>query len=73
MMVGELDQGWKILMGAIDFERAALASPGLVNYQFDRLLAWCAHSRDGSDRPIDDPSCRTNWCGSLSRRKARAS
>jgi alkylation response protein AidB-like acyl-CoA dehydrogenase len=55
MMVGELDQGWKILMGAIDFERAALASPGLVNYQFDRLLAWCARSRGGSDRPIDDP------------------
>ena len=54
MMVGELDQGWKVLMGAIDFERAALASPGLVNYQFDRLLAWSAQSRDGSDRPIDD-------------------
>lgn len=55
MMVGELDQGWKVVMGAIDFERAALASPGLVNYQFDRLLAWCAQSRDGSERPIDDP------------------
>jgi len=55
MMVGELDQGWKIVMGAIDFERAALASPGLVNYQFDRLLAWCAQSRNGSERPIDDP------------------
>jgi alkylation response protein AidB-like acyl-CoA dehydrogenase len=55
MMVGERDQGWKVVMGAIDFERAALASPGLVNYQFDRLLAWCAQSRDGSERPIDDP------------------
>ena len=55
MMVGELDQGWKVLMGAIDFERAALASPGLVNYQFDRLLAWCAHSRDRGERPIDNP------------------
>ncbi len=55
MMVGDLDQGWKVVMGAIDFERAALASPGLVNYQFDRLLAWCVQSRDGSERPIDDP------------------
>jgi alkylation response protein AidB-like acyl-CoA dehydrogenase len=53
-VVGDVDQGWKIVMGAIDFERAALASPGLVGYQFDRLLAWCAQSRDGSDRPIDD-------------------
>jgi alkylation response protein AidB-like acyl-CoA dehydrogenase len=55
MMVGERDQGWKVLMGAIDFERAALASPGLVNYQFDRLLAWCALNRDSGERPIDDP------------------
>lgn len=55
MLVGEQDQGWKVVMGAIDFERAALASPGLVNYQFDRLLAWCAQSRDGGDKPIDDP------------------
>lgn len=55
MLVGELHQGWKVVMGAIDFERAALASPGLVNYQFDRLLAWCAHGRDGDERPIDDP------------------
>jgi alkylation response protein AidB-like acyl-CoA dehydrogenase len=55
MLVGELHQGWKVVMGAIDFERAALASPGLVNYQFDRLLAWCAHGRDGGERPIDDP------------------
>ncbi len=53
-VVGEVDQGWKVVMGAIDFERAALASPGLVGYQFDRLLAWCAMSRDGGDKPIDD-------------------
>lgn len=55
MLVGERDQGWKIVMGAIDFERAALSSPGLVGYQFDRLLAWCAMSREGADRSIDDP------------------
>src|SRR5690606_9399875 len=55
MLVGEQDQGWKVIMGAIDFERAALASPGLVSYQFDRLLAWCAQSRDGGEKPIDDP------------------
>ena len=54
MLVGEVHQGWKAVMGAIDFERAALSSPGLVSYQFDRLLAWCMQDRDGS-RLIDDP------------------
>jgi len=57
MMVGEKDQGWKIVMGAIDFERAALATPGLCNYQLDRLIAWCAHKRDG-ERLLDDPIVR---------------
>ena len=28
MLVGPRDQGWKVVMGAIDFERAALAAPG---------------------------------------------
>ena len=55
MMVGELHQGWKVVMGAIDFERAALSSAGLVGYQFDRLLAWCMQDRDGAGRKLDDP------------------
>jgi alkylation response protein AidB-like acyl-CoA dehydrogenase len=54
MLVGEVHQGWKVVMGAIDFERAALSSPGLVGYQFDRLLAWCLQDRDGG-RLLDDP------------------
>ena len=54
MLAGELHQGWKVVMGAIDFERAALSSPGLVGYQFDRLLAWCLQDRDGG-RLLDDP------------------
>lgn len=55
MIVGDKDQGWKVIMGAIDFERAALASPGLVDYQFDRLLAWSMQDQHGNGRPADDP------------------
>src|SRR5262245_15009658 len=54
MMVGARDEGWKVIMGAIDFERAALASPGLVTYQRDRLIAWCAQDR-AVGRLLDDP------------------
>ena len=60
MMVGEKDQGWKVIMGAIDFERAALSSSGLLDYQFDRLLSWCKQERAGGGRKIDDPLVQDN-------------
>ncbi|MBI2203570.1 MAG: acyl-CoA dehydrogenase family protein [Candidatus Rokubacteria bacterium] len=49
-LVGEIDRGWSVIMGAIDFERAALAAPGLVAFQLDRLLA---HAREQGR--LDDP------------------
>lgn len=57
MLVGERDQGWKIIMGAIDYERSALASPGLVSMQMDRLIEFAATGIDG-EKPIDDPVVR---------------
>jgi alkylation response protein AidB-like acyl-CoA dehydrogenase len=87
MLVGECNQGWKVVMGAIDFERAALASAGLVTYQIDRLLAWCNHKQANGKRMIDDPVVRdelvrlaieaectqltTNWLASLDARGMR--
>jgi alkylation response protein AidB-like acyl-CoA dehydrogenase len=42
-------------MGAIDFERAALASHGLVGFQLDRLLDWCATGQNGASPQLEDP------------------
>ncbi|MBI2166353.1 MAG: acyl-CoA dehydrogenase family protein [Chloroflexi bacterium] len=58
MLFGQRNQGWYHLMGAIDYERAALASPGHALRSFDRLLHYCrTTSREG--RPlIEDPLMR---------------
>lgn len=63
MMVGDLHQGWKVIMGAIDFERAALSSSGLVTYQLDRLLSWCNEPRGNSSRLLDDDVARDKIVG----------
>ncbi len=44
-------------MGAIDFERAALSSPGMVEMQGNHLLDWCATARAGGEPPVEDPPC----------------
>ncbi len=40
-LVGELNEGWRVIMGAIDAERASLGAPGLVRAQLDRLIRYC--------------------------------
>lgn len=55
MLVGQVHEGWKIVMGAIDFERGALAAHGLVDFQLDRLLAWCTRPREDGSCLADDP------------------
>jgi hypothetical protein len=57
MMVGALHKGRKVVMGAIDFERAALSSPGMVEMQGNHLLDWCATARAGGEPPVEDPPC----------------
>src|SRR5690606_13795343 len=55
MLVGQLHEVWKVVMGAIDFERGALAAHGLVDFQLDRLLAWCSAEGPDGARRLDDP------------------
>jgi alkylation response protein AidB-like acyl-CoA dehydrogenase len=57
MLVGARGEGWKVVMGAIDHERAALAAPGMNAMQLDRLIGFAGATTDGA-RPIDDPVIR---------------
>lgn len=63
MIVGDVDQAWRVVMGAIDFERAALSSTGLIEREMDRLLGWCLTEEDGDRRLIDDPVVQDKLVG----------
>jgi 3-oxocholest-4-en-26-oyl-CoA dehydrogenase alpha subunit len=52
-VVGPLNGGWRALMAAIDYERASLAAPGLVDKQLDRLIAHAHASTANGNRPVD--------------------
>lgn len=54
MLVGPLHEGWKVLMAALDYERSALAAPGLPERQLDRLVAWALAPDAAGSRPADD-------------------
>jgi alkylation response protein AidB-like acyl-CoA dehydrogenase len=55
MLVGKVHEGWKVVMGAIDFERGALAAHGVVDFALDRMLGWCSKEQPSGTRLIDDP------------------
>ena len=61
MVLGDINEGWKVVMGAIDFERAALASHGLVAFQLDRLLDWAQHGSGRGPAPIDEPTVQDEF------------
>jgi len=54
MLVGQQDRGWDVLMGAINFERAALGSPGLLERQMRRLVAFASADAHGPASVRDD-------------------
>lgn len=54
MLLGDLDHGWLVLMGAVDHERVALSAPGEVTRQLDRLLDWARKPGPDGTRRIDD-------------------
>lgn len=43
-LLGDLNRGWYVIMGAIDYERLALASAGEVDRRVKGLLDYCSES-----------------------------
>ena len=59
-VVGELDQGWKLITGQLNHERVALAARnGIANEMYDEVLAWSLEQRVGDGRLYDVPWVRS--------------
>ena len=54
MVVGTVDEGWSVVIGAIDLERATIAQPGRLDRQLDRLVAYALAERADGSRPVED-------------------
>jgi alkylation response protein AidB-like acyl-CoA dehydrogenase len=55
-LVGEVNQGWKIITAQLNHERVALFSPGMVMRSLDETRQWAADTRDcDNGRVIDRP------------------
>lgn len=52
-LVGEPDAGWRMIMGAIDIERAVLANPGSTEAAFDDLVRLA--QTNATAAPADEP------------------
>ena len=54
-LIGEVNLGWQYIMGAIDYERAAIGNPGLMVRTFDRLVDYCQTTYRERRPLLEDP------------------
>lgn len=57
-LIGEVNQGWRYITGALDLERGALTNVGDLRRSVDDLLAAALREREDGTRPVDDPLLR---------------
>ncbi|MEB8326563.1 acyl-CoA dehydrogenase family protein [Dietzia kunjamensis] len=57
-LIGEVNQGWRYITGALDLERGALTNVGDLRRSVDDLLAAAVREREDGTRPVDDPLLR---------------
>lgn len=59
-VVGELNQGWKLMTGQLNHERVALAARnGIANEMYDQVLQWALTEKVGDRRCYDIPWVRS--------------
>jgi 3-oxocholest-4-en-26-oyl-CoA dehydrogenase alpha subunit len=60
-LIGEVNKGWKLITNQLNYERVAIAPPGMVEKVYEDTVRWAAETRlaDGR-RVIDQPWVRTN-------------
>jgi alkylation response protein AidB-like acyl-CoA dehydrogenase len=60
-LVGEENQGWKIITNQLNHERVALFSPAMVGRALDETIAWAQATKDADGgRVIDRPWVQAN-------------
>lgn len=57
-LVGEVDQGWRYITGALDLERGALTNAGDLRRAVDDLLELAGKPREDGVVPAHDPEVR---------------
>ena len=62
-VLGEINMGWYYIMGAIDYERAVIGTPGMLLRSFDRLIEYCKSTKRQGKYIIEDPVIRQKLAG----------
>lgn len=59
MLVGELNQGWRLITSQLNHERIGIAARGIYGEDmYERVLAWTGEPRPDGTKPIDNPIAR---------------
>ncbi len=57
-LIGEVNQGWRYITGALDLERGAVSNAGGLRRTVDDLIAAAKATLPDGRRPADDPDIR---------------
>ncbi|MFT4082137.1 MAG: acyl-CoA dehydrogenase family protein [Nocardioides sp.] len=62
-LIGEVNQGWRYITGALDLERGALTNSGDLRRAVDDLLTLVREPREDGRVPAEDPEVRHRLAG----------